>query len=90
MRQTIHQLAFIFCKVSGLNVIMRFRNRKKARVLMYHAVSDTAPGNAYWTVVTKEQFRRQLAHLKKHFHVIGGKAFAESSSACQQSADYIR
>lgn len=78
MRPTINQLAFAFCKFSGLNILMRFRNRKRARVLMYHAVSDTAPDSAYWTVVTTDQFRKQLRHLKRHYRTVSGTEFSAS------------
>jgi len=65
----------IFCNIcvwTGLVGILRFLNRKKTRILMFHSVSDkpTFMPDSSGLRVTKKNFEKRITYLKNKYNII--------------------
>ena len=54
----------------GLDRLFRYLNRKKLLVVMYHGVTSQSYSPPVWSQLPVEIFRRQLAFLRHHYHVV--------------------
>lgn len=69
------QLFFIFCHWFGINTLFRRFHRGEIKVLLYHSISG--PCGRFSNAVSVSMFRQHLAHLRRHYNVIGLNADGE-------------
>lgn len=67
----------------GMVAAARWRNRRTAVVVTYHAVTEVDPSLClrfpfvYRNAVTVDQLRAHIAHLKRHYHLLDAEEFLE-------------
>lgn len=70
-RRPLAALAAAAVSASGLAPVLRRRwTRGRVAVLMYHGVVDAPPGVPDWCFIRREDFRAQIAYLKRHFRLL--------------------
>ena len=55
---------FLLCEIFGLNLILRFINKGKIKVLLYHSISDRT--DLFDNAVSSFEFKRHIKYLKKY------------------------
>ncbi|OSC28843.1 polysaccharide deacetylase [Mycobacterium vulneris] len=69
-RATIKNVAAKLLCAAGVPALARLRHRDRLAIVMFHGVEDKALSPACWHVLDAALYRRQLAYLRKHFHVL--------------------
>lgn len=68
--QLIKKLILMFSDVLGLNLLFRWINKDRVRLLMYHGVSEHCLSYSNWTVVDSRQFRWQVEMVARDYSVV--------------------
>lgn len=73
LKKTIQKFINLFFYYSGFYYILKFINRKKIRILLYHGVDNSQTDfnlNEPSLIVSIENFKKQIRYLSKHYNVI--------------------
>jgi peptidoglycan/xylan/chitin deacetylase (PgdA/CDA1 family) len=70
VRRFLINLILAIADILGVNILFNLLNRRRVRILMYHAVSSDSLPTFYWTRLDRDRFARQMAYLKRRFNVV--------------------
>jgi peptidoglycan/xylan/chitin deacetylase (PgdA/CDA1 family) len=79
MRHAIAVFLYVCAHYLGLNLLLKWWNRGKVRILMYHGIRTVELPTSYSTQVTQEEFDWQLAYIKRHYTPCGSEALGDDS-----------
>lgn len=65
----------------GLNLLFRFINRKKIRILMYHLLVEAELPTKYWTALTRDKFLWQMQYVNSHYQPIPASAMLQGNNS---------
>ncbi|UCD17985.1 MAG: polysaccharide deacetylase family protein [Candidatus Zixiibacteriota bacterium] len=79
MKRFILKITYILADLLGINLLFRYLNSGKMRILMYHGISSGHLPTLYWTHIGKEKFTWQMKYLKRRYNVVPGAVLTEES-----------
>ncbi|UCD94916.1 MAG: polysaccharide deacetylase family protein [Candidatus Zixiibacteriota bacterium] len=80
MKRFLINLILAAADILGVNILYNFLNRRRIRVLMYHAVSSETLPTFYWTRLDRDKFAWQMEHLKNRFNVLKASGLLKDES----------
>lgn len=89
VRQTLSQAAYAACVGTGVSSVLRWMNRQKLLILMYHQIHQGKVDpveNFDGLSVELDDFVRQMRYLAKHYHVLPLDRCLEPSSSSEYRA----
>ncbi len=85
----LKNLTFMIGDLLGVNLLFRMANRQKIRMLMYHGVTSANPVGQCWTVLDKNRFSWQMAHLKRYYRTVSAtEAVLDAKTSVEPARDF--
>lgn len=81
LMRLIRNIVLILGHFLGFNLLFRFINSAKIRVLMYHGVASSSLDVFCWTVLDKEKFIWQMEYVKKRYKVASASSVLVNRSS---------
>ncbi|HCI53569.1 MAG TPA: hypothetical protein DE312_09705 [Gallionella sp.] len=68
MKKYLKTIFFFVIELCGINILFRYINRGRIKVLMFHSISQ--PGQYFDNAISEAGFAQQIDHLSKYYAVL--------------------
>jgi peptidoglycan/xylan/chitin deacetylase (PgdA/CDA1 family) len=79
MKHALATFLYVCAHFLGVNLLLKWLNRHKIRVLMYHGVTSTPLPTSYTTQVSRVDFAWQMRYVSRHYHCCGSEVLTSQS-----------
>lgn len=80
MKHALATFLYVCAHILGVNLLLKWRNRHKTRILMYHGVNSAPLPTTYTTQVSRQEFDWQMHYIARHYRPCGSEVLDDSDS----------